>query len=241
MSKLSQDLPDERYRELRGAVFASDGTRVMEALAGEVPVAVLQIAGDGLLVALDQHVEGTAELASAVSAALRERSNEGDTELADQLDAALGTAPTPMLRPLPVDLDDLSSALEGDPMLSGGRLDLRTGDVIEEPPMFRSSFEDEDEDEDLADPGSWLHIESEGSRPGYGDLVAFLDTIDDDAIAGRLGERLHGRGVFRRFKDGLAEIGELERFHRFADDRSRGRARAWLAAYDYCPTRRRRV
>ncbi len=164
MSKLSQDLPDERYRELRGAVFDSDGTRVMEALAGEVPVAVLQIAGDGLLVALDQHVEGTAELASAVSAALRERSNEGDTELADQLDAALGTAPTPMLRPLPVDLDDLSSALEGDPMLSGGRLDLRTGDVIEEPPMFRSSFEDEDED--LADPGSWLHIEFGGLTPG---------------------------------------------------------------------------
>ena len=136
MPKLSQDLPDERYRELRGAVFDSDGTRVMEALAGEVPVAVLQLAGDGLLVALDQHGEGAAEVASAVSAALRERSNEGDPELADQLDAALGTAPTPMLRPLPVDLDDLSSALEGDPMLSGGRLDLRTGDVIEEPPMF---------------------------------------------------------------------------------------------------------
>jgi len=239
MSDRVADLSDERYRELRGAVYTGDGARVMTALASEVPEAILQLAGDGLLIALEQRVEGAAELATAHSAALRERRNEGDEDLADQLDAALGTAPAPMLRPLPVDLEELSSALEGDPMLTGGRLDLRTGEVMLESPMFDSSFDDEDDERE--DPDRWLYIDSEGSRPGYDDMVAFLDTIEDGATAERLGDRLHGRGAFRRFKDGLADIGELERFHRFADDRSRGRARAWLASHHYRPMLRARA
>ena len=41
----------------------------------------------------------------------------------------LGLAQAPALRDLPIDLDELSLALEGDPLLTGGRLDLRTGDV----------------------------------------------------------------------------------------------------------------
>lgn len=232
------DLPQERYRELAGAVYRGDGERVMAALAGDVPAAVLQLAGDGLLIALAQSVEGATELAAGVSSALRDRWDEGDEELADQLDAALGTMPAPLLRPLPVDLDDLSSVLEGDPMLSGGRLDLRSGEVIAEPPMFHSSLDDEEDD--LDDPHAWLHVGSEGSRPGYADMVAFLDTIEDAAVADRLGARLHGRGAFRRFRHGLADIGELERFRRFSDDRQRGRARAWLAAHGIrpaCPAR----
>ncbi len=187
------DLPDERYSELRGAVYDEDGPRAMEALAGEVPAAVLQLAGDALLIALEQHVEGAAELATAVSAALRERWYEGDEELADRLDAALGTAPASMLRPLPVDLEELASVLEGDPMLSGGRLDLRSGDVIAEPPMFDSSFDDEDDD--LDDFESWLPIHSEGSRPGYGDMVAFLDTH-----RGRRDRRTLGRSASRTWR-----------------------------------------
>ena len=127
-------------------------------------------------------------------------------------------------------------------MLTGGRLDLRTGDVIPESPMFDSSFDDERfDDDDQEDPHRCLAIHSEGSRPGYDDMVAFLDTIEEDATAERLGARLHGRGVFRRFRDGLADVGELERFHRFADDRSRGRARAWLAGHGYRPTLRPRA
>ncbi len=240
MPTLTPDLPDERHRDLRGAVYRGDGPKVMAALAGDMPETVLQLTGDGLLVALAQRIDGAAELATAVSAALRERWGEGDDDLADQLDAALGTAPAPLLQPLPVDLEELSSVLEGDPVLTGGRLDRRTGDVIPEAPMFDSSFDHEpDEDDDRDDPDRWLYIHSEGSRPGYDDMVAFLDTIEDEATAERLGERLHGRGVFRRFRDGLADIGELERFHRFADDRSRGRARAWLAGHGYRPSLRR--
>ena len=34
-----------------------------------------------------------------------------------------------MLRPLPVDLEELAMILEGDPVHGGGRIDLRTGEV----------------------------------------------------------------------------------------------------------------
>ncbi|MDI9953258.1 MULTISPECIES: hypothetical protein [unclassified Rhodococcus (in: high G+C Gram-positive bacteria)] len=60
------------------------------------------------------------------AAALRVRDWTGDDVLADQLDAALGTSPTPLLRPLAGDLDKLTSVLEGDPVDGGDRIDLKT-------------------------------------------------------------------------------------------------------------------
>ena len=50
--------------------------------------------------------DGSADLAHACVTALRERGWAGDGELAGALDAVLGSGPTPMLRPLPVDLEE---------------------------------------------------------------------------------------------------------------------------------------
>jgi hypothetical protein len=70
----------------------------------------------------------------------------------------------PLLRPLPVDLEVLSEALEGDPGRGGGRLDLTSGDVWDAAALEdRDYTEDEDEDDD---PERWLWIEALGSRPG---------------------------------------------------------------------------
>ena len=43
--------------------------------------------------------------------------------------------PVPALRALPIELDRLSLALEGDPLVTGGRLDLRTGEVHQVGPL----------------------------------------------------------------------------------------------------------
>jgi hypothetical protein len=48
------------------------------------------MAGDGLLDAVAQSVDGAVELATHCAAALRDRSWVGDDELADQLEAAVG-------------------------------------------------------------------------------------------------------------------------------------------------------
>ena len=76
---------------------------------------------------LGRHVQDAAVLARACVVELRERGWDGDDELADQLDGLLGAGATPLLRPLPVNLEELAGALEGDPLSGSGRLDLQSG------------------------------------------------------------------------------------------------------------------
>jgi len=226
--------PDEAaVRDLRGALHTGDGHAAMAAIEHGADLDALQYAGDGILLALAQGVTGAAARAREHIALLRDRDLGGDEDLALELEAMLGLAPAQVLRDLPVDLDDLSLALEGDPLLTGGRLDLLTGDVHQIGPLYESDYDELDDAEvGEADEANdrWLRFDSLGSRPGFRDMAAFLDTIADERLATRLDRALGGRGAFRRFKDELADVpGELARFHRYTDDRRRGRARQWLA------------
>jgi hypothetical protein len=171
---------------------------------------------------------------------LRERSNSGDEELPDQLEAALGYRPAPMLRPLAVDLEEISSMLEGDPVRGGGRINLESGEAW-------PSETEEVWGEELADPEDlndarrerWLRVECRGSRDGYGDMEDFIGTVSDVRCREMLQVAIAGRGAFRRFKDVLAHWPEeLERWRLVSDQRGRGRARAWLAAEGYRPSTR---
>jgi hypothetical protein len=224
-------------RALRIAARTGDERAVADALAAHPLDDAPQLLGEELLGALARGITGLEPPITALIATLRERDGAGDAELADDLAARIGIGPTPLLRPLPVDIEELASILEGDPTLTGGRIDLRNGDVILASPMFSSELDETDED--LDDPDRWLHVWSEGSRDGYRDMVRFSATIDDPVLEERLDRALHGRGAFRRFKDELAHIpGELARFQRFTDDRAWGRARAWLADKGYRPVPR---
>jgi hypothetical protein len=111
----------DAFQTLRGAVYRGDGAAVVDVVRGRLTDDVLQLAGDGLLNAVEKDVDGATEPAAQCASALRERDWWGDEELADQLDAALGRRATPMLRPLPVDLEELASLMEGDPLYSGPR------------------------------------------------------------------------------------------------------------------------
>jgi hypothetical protein len=207
------------------------------ALRGRRLEGVLQIAGDGLLVALSGGVPAARQPAARCAALLRERSNPGDGELADELEAALGSRPAPMLRPLAVDLEELSSMLEGDSFRGGGRIDLQSGETwpSETEEVWGEEFGHK---EDLAEAGSerWLWVECIGSRDGYTDMENFIESVPDPRRRDMLEVAIAGRGAFRRFKDVLARWpGELERWHLFSDERRRGRARAWLAGEGHRP------
>ena len=170
----------------------------------------------------------------SASGAVRDRGWSGAEELADQLAAALGTAAIPMLRPLPVDLEELAFILEGDPMHGGGRVDLHTGEVWHRAAIeYACEIGDEDDDEsENAD--RWLWVDCEGSHAGYRDMELFIGTINNVEQADRLDIAIQGRGAFRRFKDVLARWSdELDRWYAFSEDRQRGRARAWLADAGY--------
>lgn len=134
---------------LRASVFRADGS-VVDVLRGRLTDDVLQLAGDGLLDAVVQKVDGAVELAARCVSALRERGWAGDAELATQLEGTLGEGAMPLLRPLAVDLEMLSAFLEGGP-LDGVRIDLWTGDIW-------TDELDIDEDEGADDADRWLPV-----------------------------------------------------------------------------------
>src|SRR5436309_2770163 len=100
--------------QMRGAVSRGDGAAVVGLLERDgLPGDALQLAGEGLLAALVQGVDGAAGVAALAVKALRNRDWEGDGVLADHLEGLLGVAAMPSLRPLPVDIGELRQVLEG--------------------------------------------------------------------------------------------------------------------------------
>lgn len=133
---------------LRSAVYHGDG-RAVVALAPRAPGPddALQLLGDGLAAALAQDVEGAGDLALACAGALRERGFYGDGDLADRLEALAGKRALLPLIALPVDLDDLATVLEGDPIDGGGRIDRQTGEVWHRAAVeYAREIGDEDEE-----------------------------------------------------------------------------------------------
>ena len=228
----------EALTHLRSIVVRGDHAELVAALRREPwPADSLQLIGDGLLAAVRDGADGSSDLTQACVTPLRERGWAGDGELAGALDAVLGRGSIPMLRPLPVDLEELAMVLEGDPVHGGGRIDLRTGKVWPQSAIeYAEEVGEIDEDDD--DPERWLWVHCEGSHDGYRDMEWFIDDLDDPQFADLLARAISGRGAFRRFKDTLSERPDLmTRWYAFSDDRQRGRARSWLATEGYVPTR----
>jgi hypothetical protein len=227
-------LTDENRVTLRLTLRDGDETVVAEIAGPAVPENGLQVFGDLVLLALEQHADNAAQAAGGLIGALRERDWEGDDVLADQLEALLTTGIIPDLKPLPVRLDELAGVLEGDPMQGGGRIELATGQIWPDAAFeYRSALSEAEEDE-LEDPDKWLWVHCEGSRDGYRDMERFIQTVSDPARADRLDIAITGRGAFRRFKDVLVRWPkELERWYAFSTERQYGRARAWLADAGY--------
>ena len=212
------------------AIFGGDGPAVIEALT-QLPLDhFAQQAGDGILVALSQAVDGARTWAEACIAALEERGWEGDDDLANQLAVALGRQAGSDHKVLPVDLEELSWILESDGISGAGRVDLVTGEVWPGSPDDDADGSGEDLPES-DDPDRWLSVESEGSHEGYRDMEAFIATVADEGRADRLSIAISGPGAFRRFRDVLERWPEdQERWFIFADERRHARARAWLVS-----------
>jgi hypothetical protein len=224
----------EALTRLRSLVYQCDRPGLVAVLSQEPwPPASLQLIGDGLMAAVLDDIGDSPGLARKCVDALGERSWEGDRVLVAAMEAVLGDGATPMLRPLPVDLEELSMILEGDPVQGGGRIDLITGEVW---PQAALEYAEEPGDEVDDDPDRWLWADCVGSHDGYRDMEWFIADLDDADFAHRLARAISGRGAFRRFKDALFDRPDLTtRWHAFTNDRQRGRARRWLAAEGYTP------
>lgn len=223
--------------ELRGALSRADVDALGSLLvtSRDWPFDALQLLGDAVLMAVRERGHDIEPAARRCVRELRDRDWDGDAELATQIEATFGWAPTPLLRSLPVDLEEVAGVLEGDPLQGGGRIDLRTGKVWPQSVWdYTDQTSDDVEDEDNDE--HWLWVHCEGSRAGYRDMELFIDLVEDPHLADRLARSIRGRGAFRRFKDVLADWPDLlGRWYGFSNERHYGRARAWLAAEGYAP------
>jgi hypothetical protein len=142
------------------------------------------------------------------------------------------------LVPVPVDLEELAEALEGDPLdaTGGGIIDLDSGEVFVE---YVIDYMRDDEGIDLYETRERvLGIGRLGSHAAYQDMLDYIDSLADEHLAELLMVAVQGRGAFRRFKDVLAErTGTLEPYFAFAEERKLRRAADWLAANGYVSTR----
>ena len=233
-------MPAERDQrtELRVLLAEGDSERLLDVLADDWPGDALQLVGDAVGRGAIVGSVHWADLARRCATELRSRDWEGDAELAAALEGRLGIGPVLLLRPVAVDLEELAMVLEGDPVQGGGRIDLSTGEVWPAAAIeYAQDSGDLDEDDDEDDDHRWLWVPCEGSRDGHRDMELFAALVEDRDLAARLERALTGRGVFRRFKDVLAESPtELQQWYSFSDERQRGRARAWLAAEGYATT-----
>ncbi len=160
---------------------------------------------------------------------LTSRGGPGDQVLAEDLLALLRREP-PSARTAPVDLDELSSLLEGGfGESSTVYVDLLTGEV------FSGDFTDpaivgEDAVIDIdAEPDRWIWLERAGSREGWEDMEAFALRQRDHALQDRLIRAIEGAGAFRRFRELVHDGGLAEQWQIYSDDRRWGRARDALA------------
>lgn len=225
---------DDR-RDLRAAAARGDGVALVALLRDRPHLHdVLQLTGDALAAAVTGGVRGAPQVAARCVASLRERDWPGDATLAAQLEAALG-APVPALQPIPVDLDELSTAIDDSgPEGTDHRLHVDSGELL--PAVDVEAYFGIPEPDDWEDPDAWIHVAPTGSRPAYRDMVAFADQVTDPDLAERLYDALDGRGAFARFRRIVfdqAPIGEAWRA--FSQERELGRARAWLADEGYRP------
>ena len=164
----------------------------------------LQLAGDGLIAAVMQRVDGAAELARNSWSASGSEAGRGmmswptSLRLSSAADRQRCCAPCPSIsRSWPASSRATRSA-------SGAASISATGEVWSQA-AIEYVLETGEEDEDSGDdPERWLAVHGEGSREGYRDMELFIASVEDPGRAERLAVAIKGSGAFRGFKDELA-------------------------------------
>jgi hypothetical protein len=229
----------EWRRDFRRAANRGDANAIVGSVSALMPPECLQAVGSALVVALTAGGENAPPLASRCLDLLRDRDWDGDEELVDELEAALGRGRASALRPVPVDLEALAGVLGEALGEEPGLLDLETGEVW---PAVALEYARENEDLNAPpepDGIRSLEVTPEGSRESYRDMRDFIRCVPEPRLADRLSRAIEGRGAFRRFRDALDDAPEeMTRWQAFSDDRQIGRARAWLADAGLRPVHR---
>lgn len=182
-------------------------------------------------------------LTLALVGRLNVRGNLGDESLSKEL-LARARGEMPEGDPLPVDLEVVSEVMASYGEMDGGYLDLDTGqvlpaDLVDQYGVGASSLKEGFEELGIEPGHQWERIDGGGRKEHGAQRRAFIDYLESPSIgraakaeaAGALRQALEQRGGDRRFHDALGELGLVDQWLAFRDDRRWGRARALLASY----------
>ncbi len=214
---------------LRGSIVGNDAARFLAVVTGCDVDDALQQVGAGVPMALHQRRDQAEPVSLSVINRLTWRGGPGDQVLAEDLLACLRREPLAGTV-VPVDLDLLSTEMEGDVSLSsGGYVDLHTGEVFGDSATDPAIVGEDAAIDMEKDPDRWLRFECIGSRDGWQDMTDFAQRQREAGLRERLERATHGAGAFRRFRDLVQDENLAEQWHAFAADRRLGRAREFLA------------
>ena len=215
--------------ELRGAIASADAIRFLAAVTGHDIDDALQQVGTGIPMALERRRQEAEPVALSVINRLTWRGGPGDRVLAEDLLAGLRSVPLTG-RVVPVDLEMLTTVLEGDPDLStGGYLDLRTGQVYDDSATDPIIIGEDLAIDVEAEPDRWLRLHRAGSRNAWQDMEAFAERQHEEALREQLERVIEGKGAFGRFRDLVHGENLSQQWQAFSTDRQMGRARDFLA------------
>ncbi len=165
---------------------------------------------------------------------LRFYGHEFDAATRERIMARLGRDWTER-RQIPVNWDDLETAMTTNADEWSCYLDLRSGEVQMVPvDRLRGDGEwpSEDEIDEGQAAGHLIHVEPLGSAVEYRWMAEFTVTVGDARLRDGLEIALDGRGAFRRFKNVLLDAPvERERWFAFRNARLRAATREWLAEH----------
>ena len=235
-------------RAVRAARATGDPSALIAALTGVNADHALQQIGQAVLEAWDSiHSAGSrhgrnaasGELASVMatlSDRLRWRDEDGDSILSAELLARIqGTEP--IGRPLPVDLEELADVMASYGDVSGGYLDLDTGQVLLASMVSARGIDLEDGDEELGIEADhrWVEVDDSAKAIATADRRGFIRHLqssgrqEERAAAGTLSAAMKSQ-YSRGFHDAVDELELVPVWVGYRDDRRWGRAREALAA-----------
>jgi hypothetical protein len=159
------------------------------------------------------------------------------------------------MKKLKVDLDEIAFVMEKqDDMGNSEHFDTETGEVLNIPDEVMDAAESGDEEEIASFPdweqdlietakliladerGRFLDIPCRSSSDGYDLMAEFVESVGNEKFRARLESALHGKGVFRRFKDALRDdTDEESRWYKYHDEKMRQEVRDWLNSLDIEP------
>lgn len=152
------------------------------------------------------------------------------------------------MKKLKVDLDEIAFVMEKqDDMGSSEHFDTEAGEALNIPNEVMDAAESGDEEEIASLPdweqelietakliladeqGRFQDIPRRSSSDGYELMAEFAESVGNAKLRARLESVLHGKGVFRRFKDALRDDPDEEnRWYKFHDEKMRQEVRDWL-------------